>query len=226
MRTLLAIVIVSAMAAAAMPVSGTGGLASFRILSHADVGFAALSSSCPQPSYNVLPTDPPPRSVPCFVLRNTLGYDGLTGAQWDTTDHLNHAFTCAVTSSATPGFETFGVSFDLDGDTSTDVDYPEGFFSPLSDVLGVDDHTLANDGGGGGSFQGNPGGIDLPNDPTGVPDVDGELPDRANPGWYRGSVLDMLVLGQRTNVVSGVIPGNFAIIFNNFGEDVTIDCTF
>lgn len=223
MRTLLAIVIVSAMAAAATPVSGTGGFASFRIITHADVGFTALSSFCSDEASAYDPTQngPPDPTVDpfetlfwpfavaeCFPVKTLLGYDGLTGAAWDTTaggDHLGHGFLCAVTSSATPGIETFGVSFDLDGDTFTDVDYPEGFWRPL--------HILV------------PGGIDIPQ--TGNPDVDNELPDHTDgPGAFRGSSVDAVVNGNFYSVVSGIVVGNFAVIFNNLGEDVTIDCTY
>lgn len=253
MNKLIAIGALGLALALAAPVQAGGGTASFRILTSGDFGAVALSSYCPNTGdaydpANMDPTNPGDPldaepgtllyfvfNVDCFALKTNLGYDGSTGAAWCTapdpedtlcaaaTDHLGHDFTCAVTNSATPGLESITVGFDTDDNGVIDISYPNTVYRPLEDN-GVHDHTLANDEGY--ATNSGHGGIDLPNDPTGVPEVDNNVRNGINDGLRDGFIITGVIRGGFWPVVSGTIDGDFSVIFDHLGEDLLIDCEY
>lgn len=196
MRVPFVLLVVGLLVASLLPpASGTGASVTFRIMTHGDVGAFSIFATCP-PSVPSIP------AVWCLVARDFLGYDGITGAaieQDQIAGHLGHSFVCAATSSATPGFESISVGFDTNGDTITDVHYPNTAYRPLDEV-GV-------------------GGVPNPLYPT-------VGPQTINPFITDGSLITAVIRGHFWPSVSGTIDGGYAIIFNHIGEDVTVDCAY
>lgn len=185
-----------------LPAGATGGQATFRIVTTGDVYIGAFGNNCRDPSY-----EPP---SPCYVTKNTLGYDGLTsGTTTATASHVNHAFSCAVTSSATgivgnalpyPAnmaiADSIVVGFDLNGDTATDTRYGGRIAFPSGAPLQqrIIDAVAAGD-------------------PLGVP------------GVFLDWVGAVSAPGP-TPHVEGNVDGARIIIFNQGGSDVTVECAF
>lgn len=207
----------------ANPVTATGGAQTFRVIGNADVYVLALSSSCPG-TY----AQPDPASLgtifnaDCWLEKTVLGYDGETGAQtcvgttttgrcstYSGLSHVDHAFACAVTGSATgivgnalpfPAnmaiSDSIVVGFDTNGDNAADVSY-------------------------GGRVQRYPIGVTLNRISGAIAQQDTQtLLD--TPGWW----LANFALNGPTPSVAGNVAHANLIIWNQGGFDVTIDCTF
>lgn len=200
----IAVALLAFASALAPPAQATGGQQTFRILTHGDIVVAPIAV--------VVACNPGQATgaVQCGVVRDMLGYDGLTGAVWKPVGHVGHAFVCAATTSATPGLESISVGFDINGDTLVDASshYPSSTYKPL-DETGV-----------------MPGGVRVPG--TGIPEVDDTvgLPATINPQLLDGFVLTGVLRGGFWPSVSGEVLGEFAFLFNHLGEDVTVDCAF
>lgn len=207
MKAIATIGAVAIALALAVPAGATGGQQSFRILAQGDFGAVALSSFCantyPEPAG--IGANGLPFVSTCYFVKTQLGYDGTTGAAWDTTDHLNHAFSCGVTSSAT-GLDSITVGFDLDGNTIIDNSYPNSRWF-LFEQLGLQP-------------------VPLPPNPTGNSDVDNQIPDSLNPNLRDGFIITGVLRGSFWPSVSGNVDGNFAVIFDHLGFDQTVDCAF
>lgn len=191
----------------------TGGSQTFRVLGNADVYLLALSASCPDPSYAhyMDPNDPTfdPTWVDCWLTKDNLGYDGETGAITVIPDHLNHAFACAVSSSAT-------------GIVGNALPFPANMAISDSIVVAFD---LNDDGAAdtryGGRVDRHPIGAVLNRITGAVANGDvGTLAD--TPNWW----LSAFALHGATPSVAGNVDNEQLILFNQGGFDVTVDCTF
>jgi len=193
MRIFVASSMVALLVAAALPSSeATGGQQSFRIITSIDALLVGLSSSCPATN----------TGLTCTVMRNNLGYDGLSGASTLIPDHVQHSFQCTLTGSltsvadGTPAGSSMWVGFDLNNDGQSDVKY------------------------GGRTSR------------PGVGTATGELQNRVLnadavgvatwPLWYANQVQWH---GPSTHVVGNVDHQNLIIWLEN-GADVTIHCLF
>jgi len=67
---------------------------------------------------------------------------------------------------------------------------------------------------------------EVPDDPTGVPDVDDNVPNGANSGLKDGFLVTAVLRGQFWNVVDGTVLGEEAVIFSHLGADLFVDCTY
>ena len=196
---ILALAMTALMTATALPVEATGGNQSFRILTAGDAYMVGLSSSCPTTN----------TGLTCVVLRDNLGYDGLTGASTQIPDHVNHGFSCAATGSATSVVgnllpfpanmaiaDSFAVGFDLNADGAADTAY-------------------------GGRVNRPPIGAVL-NRVTSAANAQDVATLAGTPSWY----LSNFALNGATPTVSGNVDGAGFIIWNQGGSDVTIACRF
>lgn len=201
--------------ALAAPAQAGGGQQEFHILIQGDLVVGTVSLSCPGASYD------PPHT--CYAIKDLAGYDGVSGAsaclaptfdsedlcfQWPL-DHLGHAFSCQVAGSATTGdLSSIQVGFDVNGDGLTDRSYPSGSYRPL-DETGL-----------------MPGGVDLPDEPTGNELVDSYLPDSFNPGYQDGFLVTGIIRGHFWPSVTGIVEAAQMTVFAVLGADLTVDCTF
>ena len=199
MRTLLAIGGIATLLLFANPAYATGGSQTFRVLTTGDAYMLALSSSCPSTS----------TAVTCVVLRDSLGYDGLTGGSTEIPGHVNHGFTCSVPSSATAPVgnalpfpanmaisDSIVVGFDLNGDGAADTSY-------------------------GGRIKRPPIGA-VQNRITGAVNNQDVATLAGTPSWY----LSNFALNGATPTVSGNVDGAGFIIWNEGSSDVAISCLF
>lgn len=102
------------------------GFNGVRILAPGDAYVVAVWSACPQ-AYGS-------GDLECMIVKDNLGYDGLSAGVISTAGHVGHALTCSVTGSAT-GFvanafpypanlalaDSIAFAYDTDGDTVVDT---------------------------------------------------------------------------------------------------------
>lgn len=143
--------------------------------------------------------------------------DGMTMATLDTSGHVHHAFTCAVTNSASGplgngspypanmvGADSIAVGFDVNGDTVADTTYA-GRSSSLRRFAGT--------------F------VERAQDPYFL--VNGLLETVAaiRDGYWPGPTFPP-VPGGPTPFAAGNVDGGTMFVWNEGSADVTVDCGF
>jgi len=184
--------------ALAEPTGGTGAVRTFRVVTTGDAYLVALSASCP--ASNTL--------AHCVVLRDSLGYDGLTGASGRVDGHVNHSFQCHVLASAT-------------APAGNALPYPATMAVSDSIVVGFESDTGRSTYYGGRLERPTLGHL-LNRIQWGLHSGDPTVWPRETAEWY---VANTNARGA-TPVVSGTVDAPRFVVWNEGGSDVTIGCEF
>ena len=187
----------------AAPAQAAGASRVFRIAASGDAYVVAISSSCTDGP------DPPLHSG-CFLARNELGYDGLTGASVDTRDHINHRFRCEVVSSLT-------------GFAGNAPPYPADMALGDSVTVGL---YLDHDGPNPWVYYGDrfraPGPVALL-DRVGQAAHAGDVARLAStPGWF----AERVDAAGPQRIVEGNVDGPLMVLWYEGGLDATVNCEF